>query len=218
MRAAILAWCAWLACSCGGKEAADPLVEVKAEAGITARDSGRSETDASTESEAPTVDAGIDLGRASEVADGASADGSRDSSADGNACTLVLPSDYDQSCVVDSDCVAVGEVAMCPSNACANECEFGIVSARVVAEYRAAIAAAIADVPPPVFPDFCNCEIVLIPRCRSGRCDYWGSGLQEGPSACTDAGGRCWPSTNFSCSTPGPAGGCAYSDEVCCIN
>jgi hypothetical protein len=203
---------------CGGREARGPLADVTVEAGMTASDAGGNETDASAESDAPTTDAGTDVSSESKVANAAGADASRDSSADGSACTPILPSDYDQSCALDSDCVAVGVVAMCPASACSNQCDFGVVSASVVAKYTAAIARAIADIPPLGFPQFCNCEFVLIPRCRSGRCDYWGSSLPEAPSACTDAGARCWPSTNFVCTTPGPEGGCAYSDEVCCFN
>jgi hypothetical protein len=197
---------------------ARPLAEVGGEAGMTAGDSATSETDATTQADAPTMDAGTDVTAESEVSSGASADASLDSSADGSACTLILPSDYDQSCTLDSDCIAVGEVATCPPDACSNQCLVGLVSANVAAEYTAAIARATADIPPLVAPEFCNCELVLIPVCRNGKCENWTNSLPEAPSACTDAGAQCLPSTSEVCGTPGPVGSCAYSDEVCCFN
>jgi hypothetical protein len=187
------------------------LAEVSAEAGVRTRDANENEP--SVEADAPTADAGTDVSAESGAA---GSDGSSDSSAD--ACTVILPSDYDQSCVLDSDCVAVGEVAACPPPACSGQCAAGIVSASVAAEYKAAIARATGDVPPLVFPDFCNCEAVLIPVCRNGKCEDVADSLPEGPSACTDAGARCLLSTIITCATPGPDGGCGYSDEICCFN
>jgi hypothetical protein len=217
--ASVLASCAWLAFGCGGKEGGGPVAEVHAEAGLTTGDAGRNETDStSVESDAPTADAGTDVSAESEVANAADADESSDSSADGSACMLILPSDYGQSCTLDSDCVAVSEVAVCPPDACSGQCVAGIVSASVAAEYTAAIARATADRPPLGFGTFCNCELVLIPVCRNGKCEDDTSSLPEAPSACTDAGAQCLPSSIFSCTTPGPKGGCGYSDEICCFN
>ena len=69
-------------------------------------------------------------------------DGSADAaSSNPGGCHAVLASDYDQSCVVDTDCVGVGEVPTCPVSAC-DGCLAQGINKNAVAQYLAALSQA----------------------------------------------------------------------------
>ncbi len=130
------------------------------------------------------------------------------------SCSVVLPSDYDQSCAVDDDCVEVGEVPSCPAGPC-DGCTTQAINRDAQAAYAAAFSQAVGS----GGPGFCGCPCGGVAICRGGACKAGGCG--PGPSdtlpACADAGGRCMYAANTTC-TEGLAGGCEYADEVCCID
>jgi len=142
---------------------------------------------------------------------------------DGGPCTIAL-SNYDQSCAVDTDCVAVLAGDYCSGGcACA---EPGAINVSGLAAFDAAIAktpvgsgAASASV--------CSCPEIVGPCCRQGQC-LWDCSAAPSDTlpACADAGGQCFFEVT-SCAdmwhygTPdqggGPANSCAYADETCCL-
>jgi hypothetical protein len=131
-------------------------------------------------------------------------------------CSPVLASDYDQSCTVDTDCVAVGEISSCPASGC-DGCTTEAVNKSVMAQYTAAFAQAFASGPS---GPGCNCPCESGAVCRGGKCQaaFCGPPLTDTLSACADAGGQCAYSANTTCSGMGPPDACAYSDEFCCLN
>ncbi len=95
--------------------------------------------------------------------------------------------EYDQ-CMVDSDCVAVGEVAPCPASACdGSDCN-------------------------------CPCESGAICRAGKCQAAFCGPDPSDTLPTCADVGGRCAYSANTTCPAVGPAGSCAFSDEFCCLS
>src|SRR5580704_9553349 len=66
-------------------------------------------------------------------------------SGDKSSCKIVLASDYDQSCVVDTDCIAVGQVSMCPAEAC-DGCSTATVGKKAIGQYMAAFSKATAAI------------------------------------------------------------------------
>jgi hypothetical protein len=130
-----------------------------------------------------------------------------------SSCSPVLASDYDQSCLVDSDCVVVGEMPQCPPMPC-YECPTAAVNKSVATRYEAALSLAFGgDAAGPACS--CACESGAI--CRAGKCQ---AALCTPPAAdtlaaCANAGGQCEYSA---CAERGPAGSCAYSDEFCCLS
>ncbi len=142
--------------------------------------------------------------------------GSPPSTTDGTtACTPVVAADYDQSCTVDSDCVAVGEIAQC-SGACPG-CTTEAVRKSVAAKYQAALSAAVASLPG---PSGCNCACESGAICRAGKCQaaFCGPDRADTLPACANVGGMCAYSANTTCAGVGPAGSCAFSDEFCCLS
>jgi hypothetical protein len=135
--------------------------------------------------------------------------------ADGGACIPVLASSYDQSCTVDSDCVAVGEVPSCPAAAC-DGCTTQAVNRGATTEYRAALARAFASAPAGTV---CGCPCESGAVCRAGQCQAAFCGPPSGDtlSACRDSGGTCAYTANTTCGTLGPPDACAYDDELCCV-
>lgn len=134
------------------------------------------------------------------------------------ACSIVLASDYDQSCVVDSDCVAVGQAPQCPATAC-DGCTTEGINRSAMAQYMTAFARAQASSPMGPF-DVCGCPCESGAVCHSSKCQ---AAFCEPPPpdtlpACADAGGRCAYSANTTCNGAGPPDACAYSDEFCCLN
>lgn len=133
----------------------------------------------------------------------------------GDECAVVLASDYDQSCAVDSDCVAVGEVASCPAEAC-DSCTTAAVNKSAAATYTTAFQRALASAPT---GPACGCPCESGAVCRGGTCQaaYCAPPSSDTGPACADAGGICMYSANTTCNGEGPPDACAYSDEVCCL-
>lgn len=129
-------------------------------------------------------------------------------------CTTVLASDYDQSCVLDSDCVDVGQVAQCPAHAC-DGCLTEAINKNALPQYMKAFSQAFATVPK---SDFCGCPCDGVAVCRGGKCQagFCGPPRSDTLAACANAGGTCNYSVNTTCHI-GPADACAYSDEICCV-
>lgn len=149
----------------------------------------------------------------SESGDGA--DSASDSTASG--CIVVLASDYDQSCVVDTDCVSVGQVAKCPVTDCSG-CYLVAINKGAAARYMTALSQAVVSGPP---GPICNCPCESgFAICRGGQCQAAPCGPPPGDTlaACSDAGGLCVYRANATCGGTALPGGCAYSDEMCCLN
>jgi hypothetical protein len=130
-------------------------------------------------------------------------------------CRPVVPSSYDTSCAVDTDCVEVGQVASCPASAC-DGCNESAVNQSAVASYKSALAKVLASVPS---GQGCGCPCDPgFAVCRAGKCQAAGCGPTPSDTlaACADAGGTCSYAANTTCMHQGPADACAYSDEVCC--
>lgn len=136
---------------------------------------------------------------------------------DAGACSPVLASDYDQSCVADSDCVQVGEAPQCPPTAC-DGCRTKAVNKVDATRYQTALMQAFAAVPPGG-PHACSCPCDGIAICRGGKCLAGGCvpSVADALPACADAGGRCSYAANTTCNTAGPPSSCANADEVCCL-
>jgi hypothetical protein len=131
-------------------------------------------------------------------------------------CNAVIASDYDQSCVVDTDCVLVmGEVRGCPATAC--YCPEAAINKDARAQYMAAFAQAVASEPPG--GPHCGCPCIGGALCRAGKCQAGSCGAPPTDTlpTCADAGGTCDYSANTTCNAIGPPDACAYSDEVCCL-
>lgn len=97
------------------------------------------------------------------------ADGSSDAvtNVDAPPCSVVLASDYDQSCTVDTDCVAVGQVPACPALACYVDCTMWTISKSAAAQYMTALSRASAS----VAGESCGCvSYNPYPCCRGGMC------------------------------------------------
>jgi hypothetical protein len=132
---------------------------------------------------------------------------------DSSSCAIVLASQYDQCCAVDSDCVAVGEVASCQGFICPN-CPAGAINKGAEARYNAAFERAV----PLGGSGSCPCPCASGAICRNGKCQVASCGAPAGDAlpACADAGGSCFYS-GITCGVAGPPDSCAYSDEVCCL-
>lgn len=172
-------------------------------------------------SASPVNQPGSGADGSSSAASGSSAFGTttaagvNSSSGGTGTCTAVLPSEYDQSCNVDSDCVLVPE-ATCPPGQGCSYCATNAINAAGHARYMAAYAAASMQNP---VTENCSCPCSNVVLCRSGQC-------QPGPctaptadtlSACSSASGMCQYSQTTTCTKAGPANSCAYSDEICCL-
>ena len=145
-------------------------------------------------------------------------DGSADAaSSNPGGCHAVLASDYDQSCVVDTDCVGVGEVPTCPVSAC-DGCLAQGINKNAVAQYLAALSQAFTSAPP---GEQCACPCEGIGAlCRGGKCQAASCSPPRSDTlpACANAGGTCAYRANTTCNATGPPDACAYSDEFCCLN
>ncbi|MDP9002417.1 MAG: hypothetical protein M3O46_20180 [Myxococcota bacterium] len=135
---------------------------------------------------------------------------------DAGPCSIVLASDYDQSCVVDTDCVAVGQVASCPAFAC-DGCTTEAINKLAEPQYQAAFSRAFAS---RSAGSGCGCPCESGALCRGGKCQaaFCGPPPADTLPVCTDAGGRCAFKSNTTCNGMGPPDACAYSDEFCCLN
>lgn len=162
-----------------------------------------------------TLDASVTVD-ATALADASCANASASPGDDGpndsSTCAIVVASQYDQCCTVDSDCVAVGEVASC-QGVCVN-CPAGAINKGAEARYNAAFERAI----PLGSGGTCPCPQESGAVCRNGRCQM-ATGVPSGDTlpSCADAGGWCVYSVSITCGVAGPPGSCARSDEVCCL-
>ena len=131
---------------------------------------------------------------------------------DSAPCAIVLASQYDQSCVVDSDCVGVGEVPSCPAAAC-DSCITAAVNSAAAAQYGKAFEEAFASRPPGTL---CGCNCESSPACSHGKCQARSCGPSNTMDTCSMGGGQC-VSANTPCDRIGPADSCASPDEFCCL-
>jgi hypothetical protein len=150
---------------------------------------------------------------------GSEAGGNRDSAASNpGACTVVVASDYDQSCVTDTDCVSVRQVPECPVTNCLG-CIPGAINKSGMARYMAALSNAVMLEPPG--PPVCSCPCETgVALCREGKCQAARCSPPNSDTlpACANAGGTCGYVANTICNRTGPPDACAYSDELCCLN
>jgi hypothetical protein len=133
-----------------------------------------------------------------------------------NGCNIVLATDYDQSCTVDTDCIGVAQVSECPAGAC-SVCVTEAISRSAMTQYMEALSRSLATRPS---GGQCSCPCVTIGSvCRAGKCvpAYCGPPQADWLPACADAGGYCDYAADTDCKM-GPPNACAYSDEVCCLN
>jgi hypothetical protein len=142
-----------------------------------ANDAGSASLEASTTGTADARASPIDAattGRATDATADAAANATAelDATTDGGLlqCTVVLASDYDQSCATDDDCAMVGQVSACPVTEC-SLCRLWSINTGVLARYQANIAADMASVPP---GQQCVCPREGLPCCRGGRCQQNG--------------------------------------------
>lgn len=132
------------------------------------------------------------------------------------ACSVVLASNYDESCTVDTDCVGVGQVSSCPAAAC-DYCEVWAINKAAMARYQKVFSQAIASMPA---GSFCGCPCIGVAICRAGKCQqgYCGPDPSDTLPGCASAGGQCAYTANATCDGMGPRDACAYSDEFCCLH
>ncbi len=103
---------------------------------------------------------------ADAAAAAATPDAAEDGATDGASsehCSI-LASSYDESCAIDSDCVAVAEVPLC-GDPCS--CLTGAINARDQARYSRDLSPLAP--PPGMTACHCPCEATH-PRCCEGRC------------------------------------------------
>jgi len=143
--------------------------------------------------------------------------GSGSASSNPAPCTVVLASDYDQSCMVDADCVSVHQVPKCPVTDCSG-CYPVAINKSAMERYTAALSQAVASAPPGPLC-YCPCESGLA-LCRGGTCQAASCGppVADTLPACSNAGGACGYAANTICNRKGPPDACAYSDELCCLD
>jgi hypothetical protein len=199
----IFSLCTFLALGCGGNVTKNG----GADASASSVDASGNGSDAGSAEASPNLDASqnLDTAQSSDV---------QPTVEDG--CTVVLPSDYDQSCAVDSDCIGVAQVSECPAGAC-SVCVTEAISRSAMTQYMEALSRSLATRPS---GGECSCPCVTIGAvCRTGKCvpAYCGPPQADRLPACADAGGYCDYAGDTDCKM-GPPDACAYSDEVCCLN
>jgi hypothetical protein len=111
------------------------------------------------------------------------------SATDDGACTStasVQASSFDQSCVSDVDCVAVGQGNVCA--VCGFACPSGAINKGATAAYQAAaIDAGVTTIGP------CHCPDFGTPCCHQGQCSLTCDDDITDIDACVSAGGACVP-------------------------
>jgi len=150
----------------------------------------------------------------------AGAAGGSDGGSPISSCPVVVASDYDQSCVVDEDCVSVGQQPKCPVTDCSG-CIPGAINKSAMARYMSALSHAVAAVMSDVPGVLCHCPCEGgFAICRGGKCEAAACGPPNADTlpACTQARGICAYVANSLCTTKGPPGACAYDDEICCLD
>jgi hypothetical protein len=108
---------------------------------------------------------------------------------DDDACVStasIQASGFDQSCVSDLDCVAVGQGSVCGE--CAFVCPSAAINKGASAAYQAAAVDAGATSIGP-----CHCPEFGSPCCHQGQCSLNCNDDIMDIDACASAGGRCVP-------------------------
>ena len=132
-------------------------------------------------------------------------------------CHVVLASDYDQSCVADSDCFAVDQVTSCPASVCMGCGPTAAINKSALASYQPTLSSSLASASGGECACPSGCDVAV---CRNGTCqDGCSAPAADTLPACANAGGTCQLAEGgLSCPKSGPPDACAYSDEVCCVN
>jgi hypothetical protein len=167
---------------------------------------------------AATIGVGCSASPLQVLDGGFEAGGDTDSAASNPpSCTVVLASGYDQSCMVDTDCVTVYEVHACPITDCSG-CAMQGINKGAMTQYMSALSKNAALEPSGVLCH-CPCESGFA-ICRGGQCQAapCAPSRADTLAACANAGGLCGYRANTTCGGTGTADGCAYSDEICCLN
>jgi len=172
------------------------------------------------------VGPGVD---ASTVSDGSSLDANTfaDASADvdGQVCALAA-SNYDQSCVVNTDCAIVRLGDYCDPTICFSAGVLGAINTGALAQFNADVAKTpigSGAVQPPTncsgaastdYPEGC---------CVAGKCQFSPVTCPSDTlAACSEAGGACsrHVAAVRECGSAGqgPPGSCAQPDETCCLS
>ena len=199
----VLAWSLAM-CGCGGGVAASPTADGGSTLTPAAFDGSVMATASATTASDSSVEVEPDAGALST-----------------GACTWILASNYDQSCMVDSDCLSVWSGYYCaPSCECAN----AAISSSAISQYTADTNATGSDSGIPVCS---GCPAQAPPCCRQGICEAFGdcSSPLDTLAACADAGGECvydpTPTVlaldGIESNDAGPPSSCAYADETCVI-
>jgi hypothetical protein len=147
------------------------------------------------------------------------ADASSDARADSYAgpC-MISASSYDQSCAVDTDCQEVSSGDYCSASTCLTG--GSAINAGALAQFNDDVSktplgsGVLGSV-------FCGRRFSSTLCCRQGQCEAQPSACSPPADtfpSCADAGGTCTLSVQTTCFMTGPPDGCAYSDEVCCLN
>jgi hypothetical protein len=135
--------------------------------------------------------------------------------ADAGCSTEIRASTYDQTCMSDSDCVAVSVGDPCEECVFACGANSGAINAGAMAQYRADVA----NTPAGVASCGCPSEQLMAPCCRSGQCHADNECMSlDGSTGAADASesdaGRVPVNhrpSDAQCSTPAPPGDCAGS-------
>jgi len=133
-------------------------------------------------------DSSADVADVTAVPADASDDVSSAATGDG-ACTSaasILASNYDQSCVSDLDCTAVGQGSVCAE--CGFVCPSAAINNGTLATYQAAfVDAGGASI------GLCDCPEYGNPCCHQGHCSLSCDDEITDIDACASAGGTCVP-------------------------
>ncbi|MGA2451315.1 MAG: hypothetical protein ABTD50_21865 [Polyangiaceae bacterium] len=167
----------------------------------------------------------VDSGAAGEAFDAPADASAVDVGTDGDSAScLILASNYDQSCTVDSDCQLVMSCDTCsvaPPLGCT--CGGAAVNADAAEQFWQAVQntplGRAMSVPGNGIGS--SCPLVLTapaPCCRQGTCQGKPGACMSPVDtlpACADAGGACEPLGL--CISSGPPDSCANADEACCL-
>jgi hypothetical protein len=129
-------------------------------------------------------------GGGSNVSDGSAGDAATET--DAPSCSIVLASNHDRSCTVDTDCLAVGEVPSCPAGGC-DGCTTEAINNSAIAQYMTAFAQAFAS----------RAGGVAIALAKAAQ-----SAVGQVPGGLLRAASHRYA---------GPPDACAYADEFCCL-
>jgi hypothetical protein len=126
----------------------------------------------------------------------------------------ISASSYDQSCSVDTDCMEITSTDYCSESCLCGGSAINVAAAPLFND-------AVSKTPlgsGAVRGGDCPCAASLGPCCRAGMCSAMCLSTSDTLPACSNAGGSCNLSKYAVCTRPGPAGSCAFDDEICCLN